>query len=357
MSMSPNQYQELAMQKEADQKVIYNRLVEAGVFASRLHNGVRGLSDEVGELNACLKSWIEYGKPLNLDNVLEECGDVLWRTAQILTTVGYTLQEALEANLRKLNVRYEEGFTEKEANNRNLEAEATTLQSAVKDLPEGVSCRGAWSLGTACGRCQKCIDTAPKLGSIVESAEAGNVGAKNYLVTMANKWKCKFVTGVDSWKTIADLISRAELDFKLKEIACALANENKEPDEPHYEVRKAIAEDDGVDYEQKEAELEAYGTEEVDEDESVEEESESKVEWPPTSNADLLKKAIKYQKTLNWLKRRKAKIIHVVETHPEIYGDSKLSLKIKDILEKIAALKGIDLKNLDSWADVVNAII
>jgi len=128
--MTPNEYQELAMSKEADQEAIRQRVYSHGIQATRLENGLRGLTDEVGELAGAVKAWLEYGKPLDVSNVLEECGDVLWRTAQILLAIDCSMGQAMEANLRKLSVRYEGRCTDSEAANRNLKAERQAILSA-----------------------------------------------------------------------------------------------------------------------------------------------------------------------------------------------------------------------------------
>lgn len=126
--MTPNEYMELALSKEADQEKIRRRVAAYGTQATRLENGLRGLTNEVGELADVVKGWLEYGRPLDTSNVLEECGDVLWRTSQILRAVGMTLEQAMGANLRKLSIRYEGRCTDEEANNRNLEAEREALE-------------------------------------------------------------------------------------------------------------------------------------------------------------------------------------------------------------------------------------
>lgn len=130
-TLTSNEYQAFALSKEADQEAINARRVSYGVKACRLENGLRGLTDEVGELAGQVKGWIEYGRPLDEHNILEECGDVLWRTSQILAAVGYTLEQAMRANLGKLAVRYAGRCNDAEANNRNLEAERTSLLSGV----------------------------------------------------------------------------------------------------------------------------------------------------------------------------------------------------------------------------------
>lgn len=82
-----------------------------------LHAAV-GASTEAGELlDQMKKHWI-YGKPLALDNVVEECGDILFYITAMLSVYGYTLDEAAEANIIKLEKRYPKGYTDAAAQAR-----------------------------------------------------------------------------------------------------------------------------------------------------------------------------------------------------------------------------------------------
>lgn len=109
--MNPNEYQQRAMAKEADQVWLSDWVWQQGRLASEFTNGLIGLTDECGELASLRKRWLEYeGKQPTQAEILEECGDVLWRTTQILKAFGLTLEQAMEANLAKLEgVRYKDG--------------------------------------------------------------------------------------------------------------------------------------------------------------------------------------------------------------------------------------------------------
>lgn len=139
--MTPSQYEQMALRTEANQGAIRDRRINTlllvpgrdgirDVNASRLQNGVTGLSDEVGELNGIIKRWVEYGKPLASLEVVDECGDVLWRTAQILAAVGSSLEEAMQGNIRKLAARYPDGFSDflAQEENRDREAERKAIE-------------------------------------------------------------------------------------------------------------------------------------------------------------------------------------------------------------------------------------
>jgi len=133
--MNAIEYQFLAMEKEANQCELHAWYNQQGVTATRLTNGIRGLTDEVGELNAAAKKWLEYKQPLDEVNIMEEVGDCLWRLAQICKAVDITLSEAMDANIRKLDRRYKDKCTPEESKeeNRDREAERKTLMKEEGD--------------------------------------------------------------------------------------------------------------------------------------------------------------------------------------------------------------------------------
>jgi len=134
--MSPNDYMKQAMRTEAPQPMIlvrYNQLsANEAVKAIEASNALRGLTDEVGELASVHKKWLEYGgaEP-DPTNILEECGDILWRTCQMLKAYDLNLEDAMKANLRKLSghadSRYTDGFSNEAALKRDVEAETRRL--------------------------------------------------------------------------------------------------------------------------------------------------------------------------------------------------------------------------------------
>ena len=78
----------------------------------RMVHAAMGVSGEAGELiDAIKKTWI-YGKPLDRENVLEEAGDLLFYLQALLTECGYTLDDAMTANVAKLAKRYPRGYTD-----------------------------------------------------------------------------------------------------------------------------------------------------------------------------------------------------------------------------------------------------
>ncbi len=84
----------------------------------RALHAVVGISGEAGELiDTIKKTWI-YGKPLDMGNIIEECGDVLFYVAALLNQYDLKMSDAINANYAKLAKRYPEGFSEKAAQER-----------------------------------------------------------------------------------------------------------------------------------------------------------------------------------------------------------------------------------------------
>ena len=83
----------------------------------QLHAAV-GVAGEAGEvLDAIKKHWI-YGAELDIENVLEECGDLLFYVTALLINSGFTIDEAMKHNIAKLKSRYPDGYTDQAAQER-----------------------------------------------------------------------------------------------------------------------------------------------------------------------------------------------------------------------------------------------
>jgi NTP pyrophosphatase (non-canonical NTP hydrolase) len=95
-------------------------------------HGIFGIATESGELLEALVKFAN-GDQLDQKNLLEEIGDVFWYCAIILKRLGFTFEEAMEANINKLAKRFPDGFTEFHAINRDLNAESEVLTSHMKD--------------------------------------------------------------------------------------------------------------------------------------------------------------------------------------------------------------------------------
>ncbi len=77
-----------------------------------------GVAGEAGELiDAVKKHWI-YGKPLDVENVKEELGDLLFYATKIANLCGLTWDEIEAHNVEKLKKRYPTGYSDAAAQAR-----------------------------------------------------------------------------------------------------------------------------------------------------------------------------------------------------------------------------------------------
>lgn len=112
----------------------------------RVEHAKIGLRTEVGELfDAYKKHWF-YHKPLDVDNVLEECGDIIWYCEiledenlnisevkmcvnKVAKLFDSSYQECSDRVVKKLRVRYPDGFTEFDAEVRDTSEEMKAFTS------------------------------------------------------------------------------------------------------------------------------------------------------------------------------------------------------------------------------------
>jgi NTP pyrophosphatase (non-canonical NTP hydrolase) len=90
------------------------------------------LSSESGELNDALVKHVCYNQPLDIANIQEECGDLLWYIALILTYTGSTMEFCMQDNIDKLKLRYPEKFTEELAKERKDKVISPSVEALIK---------------------------------------------------------------------------------------------------------------------------------------------------------------------------------------------------------------------------------
>jgi NTP pyrophosphatase (non-canonical NTP hydrolase) len=112
--MKNNDYQKWAITKDRTYTDLAERL-SANHGQMRLMHAVMGLAGEVGEVTDAVKKSVLYNKPLDVQNVKEEAGDILWYMSLLLDQVGSSFEEVMQMNHDKLEKRYPSGFTEKAA--------------------------------------------------------------------------------------------------------------------------------------------------------------------------------------------------------------------------------------------------
>lgn len=92
-----------------------------------IHAGM-GMCTEAAEFVDMLKKHLFYGKPLDLVNLKEEIGDLLFYIGIAVDCLGTDLNYIMTTNINKLRARYPDGFSEDSAINRDLNSERAILE-------------------------------------------------------------------------------------------------------------------------------------------------------------------------------------------------------------------------------------
>jgi len=80
---------------------------------------IMGIAGETGELVDAIKKWAIYWKPIDMENVIEELGDIEFYLEGLRQQLGVTRQETLEKNIEKLGKRYSSGsYSDRQAQER-----------------------------------------------------------------------------------------------------------------------------------------------------------------------------------------------------------------------------------------------
>lgn len=117
---NPNQYQHLAMRTKK----------ELGYKMNMIHAAL-GANDETGEFAKEIKDHLVYGKDFDFVNTVMEIGDALWYLALACETMKAPLSVVMEANIAKLNVRYQDGYSDAKALNRTKELEREAIAKVL----------------------------------------------------------------------------------------------------------------------------------------------------------------------------------------------------------------------------------
>lgn len=81
----------------------------------RLLHAIIGIAGEAGELLDTLKRHVMYKEELDVSNIKEEAGDILFYLEALLNTFNWTLDEVRDENIQKLTKRYPSGFSYEDA--------------------------------------------------------------------------------------------------------------------------------------------------------------------------------------------------------------------------------------------------
>lgn len=118
--MDSKSYLEWAMSKNLtkDQYDQFGSRLGSSHDQLKILHAAMGISGESGELMDAVKKHVLYNKPLDVENVKEELGDLLWYISLAIHQIGSSFEEIMQMNFNKLEKRYPSGFTEKLAQER-----------------------------------------------------------------------------------------------------------------------------------------------------------------------------------------------------------------------------------------------
>lgn len=120
--LTANDYQKKALRTEVSFPLMTATMALAkdGRNKSRLLEGLMGLSGEAGEAIDIFKKCIFQGHSFEdeREHLAKELGDVAWYLALSASALGYSLDDILKMNLKKLEERYPNGFEATKSLNR-----------------------------------------------------------------------------------------------------------------------------------------------------------------------------------------------------------------------------------------------
>lgn len=118
--MTTKEYLKHALRTDREDQgyIIFNKDTNTAT-KGRFINGALGLAGECGEVVDIIKKHTQFNKPLDIDHLKEELGDILWYMAIILHNIDSDFEEIMQLNVNKLNRRFPQAFSEKDALNRD----------------------------------------------------------------------------------------------------------------------------------------------------------------------------------------------------------------------------------------------
>ena len=106
--MDIKEYQEKAL------RTVNKRLTKK----DQLSNLCMGLAGESGEVVDYIKKCMYHGHKLEKEKLFEELGDIMWYLTNIASLFSLPMDNILDVNIKKLEERYPDGFSELNSINR-----------------------------------------------------------------------------------------------------------------------------------------------------------------------------------------------------------------------------------------------
>jgi len=88
------------------QITVFQRAKKLDTLSKNLEHSLYGIMSEAGEIADCIKKCVIYEKPLDIENLREELGDIMWYIALLANTMEWRLENILQENDAKLEKRY-----------------------------------------------------------------------------------------------------------------------------------------------------------------------------------------------------------------------------------------------------------
>lgn len=89
---------------------------------------VRLIEDRALEFAATVKGSFAYGRPVDDAKVVLLLSDIATVVADELASFGLTIEQAMQANINKLQARFPDKYSDSRANRRELDAEAAAME-------------------------------------------------------------------------------------------------------------------------------------------------------------------------------------------------------------------------------------
>jgi len=122
--MKPKEYIKKALRTESKDYCFK----ATGKLTPRIEHAIFGIATESGELVNIIKHCKIYRKDLDVTNLVEEMGDLMWYLALLSDDIRVSFEEVWEKNIKKLEARYPQGYSHDSALGRNLKKERKILE-------------------------------------------------------------------------------------------------------------------------------------------------------------------------------------------------------------------------------------
>ena len=122
--MNTNEYSALALRTAND----------LGGQLDNIMHAAMGIAGEAGEVIDIVKKVYAYRKPLIVNDLIEEAGDLVWYLNLLFASLGTTWEEVFDLNITKLEARYPDlRFNADHAINRDVDAEQSAMMQKAID--------------------------------------------------------------------------------------------------------------------------------------------------------------------------------------------------------------------------------